>query len=131
MLSLPERLMTKGYCFGRLEYYPYYPIFFWPGEGNLIIVGKVGEIVYQTRKVIPLPRFFDAIKDIYIIKLEEITFKEIRRSSYEILNKHIDNMVMGKITLPVIREWINSLGKLEELGNHTIHDFKYHYEIWI
>lgn len=96
MLSLPERLMTKGYCFGRLEYYPYYPIFFWPGEGNLIIVGKVGEIVYQTRKVIPLPRFFDAIKDIYIIKLEEITFKEIRRSSYEILNKHIDNMVMGK-----------------------------------
>lgn len=135
--TLPERLLNKGFCFGHIKYFPYYPIMFWGGE-DYIIVGRTGFALYTGRKYIPVNKFFDDIDDIKLIKLKDITFVKTdnsidyldyrRKNSFEELSKFTEQRINGGLGKQEIKNWIDHLRDIKELNPTNFH---YDITIWV
>jgi len=134
--TLPERLLNKGFCFGHIKYYPYYPIMFWGGE-DYIIVGRTGFALYGGRKYIPIKKFLDDINDINLIKLKDITFVETnspnpidyqRKNSFEELSKLAEQRTNGGLGKQEIKNWIDHLEDIKEINPFNFH---HNITIWI
>lgn len=134
--TLPERLLNRGFCFGHIKYYPYYPIMFWGGE-DYIIVGRTGFALYSGRKYIPIKKFLKDIDNINLIKLKDITFIEIdssgpinyqRKNSFEELSKLAEQRTNGGLSKQEIKNWIDHLENIKELNPSNFH---HNITIWV
>lgn len=134
--TLPERLLNKGFCFGHIKYYPYYPIMFWGGE-DYIIVGRTGFALYGGRKYVPIKKFLKDIDNISLIKLKDITFIEIdssgpinyqRKNSFEELSKLAEQRTNGGLGKQEIKNWIDHLENIKELNPSNFH---HNITIWV
>lgn len=130
---LPERLLNRGFCFGHLKYYPYYPIMFWGGE-DYIIIGQVGENLFSARKYIPVNNFLGGIHDLRLIKLKDVTFHRVdigeyrKKSSLEELSKFAELRTNVRVDRLKIKDWIDHLRDIEELNPVNFH---HNIAIWI
>lgn len=135
--TLPERLLDRGFCFGHIKYYPYYPIMFWGGE-DYIIVGRTGFALYGGRKYVPIKKFLDDIDTINLIKLKDITFVETgnstdyldyqRKNSFEELSELAEQRTNGGLSKQEIKDWIDHLENIKELNPSNFH---HNITIWV
>lgn len=134
--TLPERLLNRGFCFGHIKYFPYYPIMFWGGEDH-IIIGRIKSVLFTGRKYIPVKKFFDDIDDIKLIKLKDITFVETdssgpidyqRKNSFEELSKLAEQRTNGGLGKQEIKNWIDHLEDIKEINPFNFH---HNITIWI
>lgn len=136
--TLPERLLNRGFCFGQLKYYPYYPIMFWGGEDHIIIGRVIKGVLYTGRKYIPVKKFFDDIDNIKLIKLKDITFVKTdnsidyldyrRKNNFEELSKFTEQRINGGLGKQEIENWINHLRDIENLNPTNFH---HNFTIWV
>lgn len=135
--TLPERLLNRGFCFGHIKYFPYYPIMFWGGEDH-IIIGRIKSVLFTGRKYIPVKKFFDDIDDIKLIKLKDITFVETdnsidyldyrRKNSFEDLSRFTEQRTNKGLGKQEIKDWIDHIKNIKEFNPTS---FPYNITIWV